>query len=51
MIEQPADVLAIHVEGFVWLNDAGQVRRVPLRLLQVIWGGMSPPMDSCRGDV
>jgi hypothetical protein len=51
VIEQPADVLAMHVEGFVWLNDAGQVRRVPLRLLEVIWGGMSRPMDSCRGDV
>ena len=51
VIEQPADVLAIHVEGYVWLNDAGQVRRVPLRLLEVIWGGMSPPTVSSRGEL
>jgi hypothetical protein len=51
VIEQPADVLAVHVEGVLWLNDAGQVRRVPLRLLEVIWGGMSPPRASCRGDL
>ena len=41
--EQPDDVLAVALEGYVWLDDAGQIRRVPLRLLRVVWGAVLPP--------
>jgi hypothetical protein len=49
--EQPADVLAPPLEGHVWLNDAGQVRRVPLHLLEVMWGAMSPPTGGSGGQL
>lgn len=49
--EQPADVLALPIEGYVWLDDSGQVRRVPLRLLQVIWGASSPPTSDSGGEI
>jgi len=49
--EQPSDVLALPADGYVWLDDAGHVRRVPLRLLEVIWGAIAPPASSSRGDL
>lgn len=43
--EQPTDVVATPLEGYAWLSDAGQLRRVPLPLLEVMWGATSPPTD------